>query len=407
MQTNKPFTPRVVLWMVSCMIAATTAPATAQEYAPVVDDRVRTGVEYPVVEQATAEAVRGLDLGVVVGAGYDDNIFLSSRDPESGMVYRVAPLIAYRRGDLNAGEGVVLRAGYVPSAMIYGTSEVDDRIDHEAMALLGYRGKVGKIWYEGGASKLGDATADTGRPTDRFEIQNEARVAWTPREKIALEAAVGNRLIRYEDPVFFDSERVYVEAALRYAYSPKTELGLIVQAGRFDVDGAGPQDTRRMALAMAWQPREKIRVSLEGGAEYRKFDNGSGWNPVFEARVAWQPRKESEVFLNGYIREEASAFFVGQNYTVAGVSAGISQRLGGRWSGRLEGGYETNNYEQVSGPGSGGREDRIWFIRPALVRKVGEQSELIFSYRISDNESSDATFGYDQQVLGVELKHKF
>ena len=393
--------------MASCMIAASTASASAQEYAPVVDDRVDTGVQIPVVEDTADQPLEGLDLGVVISAGYDDNIFLSSQDPESGMVYRLAPLLAYRRGDLDAGEGVIVRAGYVPSAVVYGSSGAEDRIDHEARALLGYRGKLGKIWYQGAARKLGDATADTGRPTDRIEFENEARVAWIPREKISLEAAVGNSVIRYEDPAFFDSERTYVEAVLKYAYSPKTELGLVLQGGRLEVEGAGPQDTQRIALAMAWQPREKIRVYLEGGSEYRKFDNGSGWNPVLDARIAWQPRKESELFLNGYVREEASAFFAGQNYTVAGVSAGISQRLGGRWSARLEGGYELNSYEQVSGTGGGGREDRIWFVRPALVRKVGEQSELIFSYRISDNDSTDAAFGYDQQVLGVELKHKF
>jgi hypothetical protein len=282
-------------------------------------------------------------------------------------------------------------------------------VDHEALAAAGWRGKVTSITYVGGLRKLGDATADTGQQTDRLEFENEVRAGWVAREKVTLELAGGNRQVKYSDALFFDTDKVYGEAALRYVYSPKTELGLIYQMARFDVEGAGPQDTRQLTGRIKWQPREKIRIDLEAGAEYRKTDNGSSTNPVLEGRLGWQPRKETDIYVAAYMREEASAFFAGQNYGVKGFTAGISQRIGGQWIAKLEGGYEKNNYEVVSGneTGVGGRNDKIWFVKPALVRKFGDQSDISFFYRISDNDSSDRSFGYDQQIIGIELNHKF
>lgn len=389
------------------MLTGTGSCAFAQEYSQVVDSRVDVGNAQPPQADAGTERSGGWDLGAIVSAAYDDNIFLSSSNPESDMVFRAAPVMAYTKGNEKEGEGGFVRVGYRPTAVVYASNGSENRIDHEALAVAGWRGKVTRLTYSGVIQKLGDATADTGRPADRLAFENEVRVAWIPREKITLEVAAGDSRSEYSDPAYFDSGKSYGEVALRYAYSPKTELGIVYQIGRFRVDGAGRQDTQQVTGSIAWEPREKIKLNLDAGAEYRKFDNGSDVNPVLEGRIEWSPREGTDVFLAGYMREEASAYYAGQNYSVRGATAGISQRLGGKWSARLEGGYEKNSYEQVSGTGTGGRQDRIWFVRPVLVYRMGDQSDLSFFYRISDNDSSDPVFGYDQRMIGVELNHKF
>ena len=407
MRYKIPFPTRMVVWLISCMLAGAVSPVVGQESPAVVDDRVESRVVQPPVAEQVAERRGGWDLGVVISAAYDDNVFLSSDKAESDLVMRVAPTVAYTRGDEKEGEGVFVKGGYRPTAVVYADHGAESRIDHQALAIAGWRGKVTRVTYAGGFQKLGDATAETGRPTTRLEFENEIRAAWIAREKITLEVAAGNRQADYSDPAYYDSSENYGEIALRYAYSPKTELGLVYQIGRFKVDGAGPQDTRQVTGRIVWQPREKIRLDLEGGAEHRRTDNGSAVNPVLEGRIGWTPREGTEVYMTGYLREEASAFYAGQNYSVRGMTAGLSQRLDGHWTARLEGGYERNIYEQVSGAGVDGRSDRIWFVRPAAVCRVGKASDLSFFYRVSSDDSSDAGFGYDQQMLGVEFNHKF
>ncbi len=397
----------MVAWIVTCVFAGATASVQSQEYSPVVEDRVEAGGVQAPLADAAAERRGGWDLDAVISAAYDDNIFLSASEPESDLVIRLSPSAAYRQGDAKEGEGFSVKAGYRPTAVMYVRNGSESRIDHQALAEAGWRGKATRLVYSGAVQKLGDATAETGRPTDRVEFENEIRVAWIPREKVTLEFAGADERTNYSDPAFFDSSKTAGQVALRYAYSPKTEVGVIYQISRFKVDGTGPQHAQGLAGSIAWQPREKIRFNVVAGAERRKTDNGTSVNPVLEGRMEWKPREETGVYLAAYMREEASAFYAGQNYSVRGVTGGITQRLGGKWSIQLDGGYESNRYEVVSGSGTGGREDQIWFVRPAFVRSIGTGSEVSFFYRVSDNQSNDPSFGYAQRMIGMELNHKF
>jgi hypothetical protein len=173
------------------------------------------------------------------------------------------------------------------------------------------------------------------------------------------------------------------------------------------VDGASAQTTHQLSAGIDWQPREKIRIKLEAGAEHRSTDNGSKVRPVLEGRIDWTPQEGTNLYLTAYQREEASAFFLGQNYRVKGATAGISQRLGAKWTGRLDAGFESNSYSQVSGTGSGGRNDDIWFVRPALEYRISERSNIALFYRASDNRSNNPSFGYEQWTSGIELNYQF
>ena len=251
------------------------------------------------------------------------------------------------------------------------------------------------------------ATADTGTLTDRTEFANEARISWSVRERVAVEVAAGYESTTYDDPRFAGSDYTYGEVALRYAYSPKTTLGVAYKFGRFDVDGAGPQDVHRTTARIEWKPREKIANDLELGAEHRSFDNGSDTTPVAEARIGWSPKEGTEIYLNGYRREQASAFLPGQNYTQGGVALGIVQRLGDKWSARLEGGIERSEYARVSGTGPAGREDKIHFIRPALEYRFTDDFSMGLFYRYSENRSNNRAFGYENHSAGIEMGYQF
>lgn len=411
---HKPYSPRMVVLMLAASWANIPTPVRAQQVTTVVDDRVDSGVnsEIEVVPAAPLVAQdevkrAGWELGAVISAAYDSNIFLSSKNGTSDMVYRLGPTVAYTRGDAKEGEGGFIQMAYRPTGVVYGKSTTDNRIDHQAAITAGWRGKVTELTYKGAIQKLGDATAETGRQTDRVEFENEIRLAWLPREKVTLEVAAGNKQSDYADPTLFDSSKTYAEVAVRYAYSPKTQLGLAYQIGRFTVDGSSDQNTRQLTGSIDWQPREKIHIKVEAGAEHRKVDSDSQLNPVVEGRVDWTPREGTTVYLTGYQRQEASAFYSGQNYHVKGATAGISQRLGGNWSARLEGGLENASYSRVSGPGTSGRRDRIWFIRPALEYKISDAFNVSFFYRASENSSNSADFGYNQRMAGIELNYKF
>lgn len=410
-----PRAPRVVPLMLVAIAAGSSVPLSGQELSSAVPGRVDGAVdsrlgplEGPRLDPAASETrTQQLEMGIAISAAYDDNIYLSARNAQSDLVMRVAPSVAYRKGDKLEGEGGYLRIAYRPTVVAYADNSSNDRIDQEASWEAGWRGKAIHFAYAGVSRQLGDATADTGTLTDRSELSNSVRIAWSLREKFSVELAAGHDSTGYDSALFADSSMSYGEVALRYAYSPKTRLGLIYKAGAFEVDGAGEQTVHRTTARIEWNPRQKISIDVEAGFEHRRFDNGSDTTPVVEARVGWKPRDGTEIYLSGYRREQASAFLPGQNYTQGGVALGLSQRLGGKWTGKIEGGLERAEYSRVSGTGPAGRVDRIKFIRPSLEYRFTDDFSMGLYYRYSENSSNNPAFGYENHSAGVEMGYKF
>ncbi|BCU75553.1 hypothetical protein llg_02680 [Luteolibacter sp. LG18] len=371
------------------------------------DVRVQPGLGFRQDAEAGKVRREGFEAAVTVSGAYDDNIYLSASSAEKDFVVRLAPSVAYVYGDPNGKDGGYIRVAYRPVGVIYSDHGDSNRIDQDASWDLGWRGSKVAVAYGGRVRQLGDATADAGRQTDRLVLEQAVRLAWTPREKLSFELAAGQSSNDYRDRQLFDSRSAYGEAALRYLYSPKTRIGIAYRAGTFEVDGAGDQKVQRGTVQLEWQPREKISFNVEAGAEHREFDAGSSTSPVIEAKVAWKPREGTEIFVGGYRRTEASAYLPGQNYDLTGASLGVSQRLGEKWSARLEGGLEKADYKRVSGTGTANRRDDIVFIRPSVRFQVNENMEVEGFYRFERDESSQAGFGYDNHSVGIQVGYKF
>lgn len=348
-----------------------------------------------------------LEFGVAISAAYDDNIYLSPVRPQGDLVARLSPAVTYRRGNAQLEEGGYLSFAYRPTAVIFAENNDNDRIDQEAAWEAGWRGEAIAVAYSGSARRLGDAIADVGTLTDRSELANGVRIAWSLQEKTQIEFAAGAESSRYDAAGFADSDMTWGEVALRYAYSPKTQLGLIHRAGRFEVDAAGAQTVQRTTGRIEWNPTRKIAVDVEAGIEHRSYDRGSSNTPVVEARVGWSLQEGTEIYVNGYRRQEASAFLTGQNFVQGGVGLGIVQRLGDKWTGRIEGGFERADYRRVSGSGPAGRVDRIHFIRPSLEYRFTDDFSMGLFYRYSENRSNDAAFGFENHSVGVEMGRRF
>lgn len=397
----------MVVWMMACISAVVWLPVRAQEVSPVVDDRVESGGDViPAIPQS-AERRGGLELGAVISAAYSNNIYLSSSDPTADLVVRIGPSVAYTHGDSKEGEGGFIQVAYRPTGVIYADNHSDSRVDQSLAVAAGWRGKASELTYTGSGQMLGNATPDTGSQTDRVELANEIRGAWMAREKVSAEVAVGGSQTVYDSPDLVDSGLIYGEIAARYAYSPKTEIGMAYRAGRLEIERADSQTIQQVTGSIDWKPREKIHVKLEAGVGFRNSGDDTNATPVLNGRIDWTPREGTELFLTAYQREEVSALNEGQIYEVKGFTAGIARRLGGDWTARLEGGYESASYEPVKSTGAASRKDRIWFVRPTLNYRFSDEFDMSLFFQASEDDSTDDDFRYDEAMTGVELNYKF
>lgn len=402
-------------WYSLMLLLWAAAPAAAQEYQSIVsarelprmDERVQPARAAWRDLEGDGKTKPGFDIRLAVSAAYDDNIFLSATEPKADAVLTVVPQVAFATGPGEGADGAYVKAAYLPALVIYQENSGSNRVDHDLQVAAGWRGKALALAYEGGLRRLGDATADTGAPADRYEYRNIARVAWQLRGKFALETAAGISGTLYDNRTYFDTRQFYGEASLIHEYSPKTRIALVYLVGREQVDGSGDQSVQRLLCRIAWQPREKISVDLAAGIEHRKYDLGSGTEPLLEARIGWRPRDGTEIHVSGFLREEASGFYAGQNYQLANLSAGISQALGRGWTARIDGGYERASYVRVSGGGPADRVDRILFIQPALEYAAGDSFRIGLFHRFSDNSSNGDGFGYENHQTGVRMEYNF
>ncbi|MFT3990479.1 MAG: outer membrane beta-barrel protein [Luteolibacter sp.] len=383
------------------------ASCIAEEVSPIVNDRVQESIIQNPEVSSEVKKNSGWKLQAVISAAYDNNIYLSKINPKSDQVYRVGPIVAYAKGESSEGQGGFVQLSYNPTAVYYAKASGEGRVDQQATWAAGWRGKATSVTYDGAILKTADAIADVGRKTDRVGIDNQVKIGWTPREKTTYSVGAGHSSTNYEDPALFDSTGIYGEAAWQYAYSPKTRAGIAYRVSRLEVERSPDQTAHQVTGRLEWQPREKIQVQLEAGAESRKTENGSKVNPVLNGRVEWQPRVGTAFFATAYQREVASAYLAGQNYRQFGFTAGASQRLGNRWTAKVEGGREWAKYTQVSGTGGGGREDRIWYVRPALEYKFTDRLTAEVFYRVSRNQSNQRDLGYDQDLAGLQLNYQF
>lgn len=390
-----------------CLTAGLVTVARAQNYSPIVTDRIMTGFdEVPIVSDDSRHR-DGLELGAVLSVAYDSNIYLSRKNEVHDQLTRIGASVAYAKGDPKEGEGGFIKFAYQPTGVVYAENRDGNRVDQIAAMSTGWKWSSASLAYSVSAKNLGDATPDTGQQTDRLEFDHEVLAAWSPRQKITLELAAGSRDFKYSDPSLYDSSETFVRSAIRYAYSPKTQIGLAYQIGDLKVDGGNSQKLQQITADLAWQPREKIKINLKAGLEHRNSKSGSESNPLLDGKIEWSPRVGTQIYLSGYQRQQASAYYAGQNYESVGVSAGVSQRLGNHWSARVEAGKEKVDYSRVSGAGSAGRNDTIWFVRPALDYKLTDAFDVSIFYQISNDSSSDTDFGYRQQLAGIELNYKF
>jgi hypothetical protein len=393
--------------LTTAVVVAGLVPAVAQEVSSVVNGRVESGVLIDSIAPQEEGHRSGFELGAVASVAYSNNIFLSSSNPTSDWIFRVGPVIAYRQGYKKMSEGGYVRVAYQPLGVVYAEQRENNRIDQSAAIEAGWKGKVSRISFDGIAQRLGDATPDTGTPTERLELKNELRGAWMVREKVSLEAAVGAWQTKYQNSGLVDSGQIYGEIAARYAYSPKTEVGASYKLGSLKIEGANSQTIQQLAGSIAWQPREKIQIKVDAGAELREYGSESSVNPVVRARIDWAPLAGTQLYMTVFQRQEVSALNQGQIYESKGVTAGVLQRLGGNWSARFDVGYEIASYIADAATGAAFREDKIWFVRPALNYQFSDQLDGSLFYEASDDDSTEPDFSYNAATAGIEINYKF
>ncbi len=345
--------------------------------------------------------------GVEVSALYDDNIRLSSRDPQDDFLFVLGTSVAWQWGDTVKKRGSWARLYYQATGIFFLKENAENKVDHDLQA--GGQKRWGRLAaaMEGRFQRLSGATPDLGDRVERNDSRVSARVTYDMGGRTFVEAESSWNAVRYEDDNLADYDEWAVEGFAGYELSGRTRVAAGGAVGQLDVAGAGTQDFQRALVKLNRASTGALGMTGKAGAEFRQTRHGSTTTPVFALAADWEPVEDgTQVTVEAFRESVSSGSLAGENYLRTGGALRLFQDLGPRFGAGLAAGYERLDYSQAGSGRASGREDDYYFVRPSLKYEFAarRRAEVFYSFREDDSSLEDFSFTANQWGLSFGLE---
>ena len=366
-----------------------------------------------------------LESSLGIEALEDSNIFESSTDVQSSLIWRLKPKVLMRFKPARSR----LDFGYKGDYAWYDKSPADDYTDHAlgagAYLLLGDRSGldlVASCKYahdnRGTGLSIGVDPASSAFPEspDRYtDGQLLARYTYGvshTRAFVALEAsteklAYQNNLARTQP---FDREDKYGQATFGIRVQPKTsvELSVRVRDIRYDNPLAfgASQDSREYLylLGLVWEATAQTAGTVRIGEITKKFADPARPNfsgPSWEVAIRWSPRTYShfDVATKRYTQEPVD--LRGGVTVTALYSLGWSHE----WNSRLESKLAVSKVDSTYRYVTGDRKDKSPQYSLAAIYKMRPWLRWEAGFDINGRDSPIASYNYHENIarLGARV----
>ncbi len=356
---------------------------------------------------------KAFQLSLDVQAVYDNNIFFSSKDPVSDYIFVASPKMTLQRGDFRAKEESYGILNYNPQAIFFAKGKESNTLDQNLKIETQYAIARLAIGLDASYQRLSGATPDLGNRVDRDQTGAKLRVSYGWGAKMEAETNFLYTGTNYDPAQLADYSEFVNETFLRYQVTARTKAALGAGVGRLNVDGFGHQDFQRALVQVISEVGAKLTLRAKGGMEFRQTEMGNNNTPVFSLAMDYKLRAGTTLALEAFREVSASGGQPGENITRTGLVAKVRQKLGTKFVGGLDVGYEQLAYaaaerkSAATGSKTEGRDDDYFFLRPSLQYelKEGRRFEIYYLHRQNDSNARDASFEGDQ--IGVSAGYDF
>ncbi len=339
---------------------------------------------------------------------YDDNILYSPPGEEvEDVVFRIRPGLFFTTGDAERREFSFAALSYRPTGVVFVDLGDESSFDHDLYAEFGHRGPKLDVTLDAGFRTLSEATVDVSQRTDRQEFDSKVVMEYGFGARTGLRAEAGYSLEDYK--VFADNDEWHADVYLTYNVGAKTQLGVGYGVGGLNPEQGDRQRYQRALGRLDWRATGKIGLAAWGGADFRRGGGASETTSVFGLELNGQLREGTVLRVSLGRDIDASALFGSETFVRTAVVAALEQRLGGRFTGVIEVGYEDYDYaaDPGSAGGSGGREDKAWFVRPALRYQLREDLSAEVFYVFNENDSTLDPLDFERNQFGASVRYDF
>jgi hypothetical protein len=292
---------------------------------------------------------------------------------------------------------------YSPLWTVYSNNKFQDTFG-QAVRLAG--GTVYNDWVFGfsqGYTDSSSPSAETATQTRQQTYNTAANASYTMNTKMSLDLAVNQNFVSADQ---FSSYKEWSTLDwLNYQFWPRLNAAVGVGGGYDNEDTSPDMTFEQFQGRVNWRATDKISFQLHGGVEIRQFLSGGAnnlVNPVFDATIQYQPFEQTRISISGQ-RTVAASFLQDQVTENTGVAAGLNQRLLGKLSLDLNGGYQMVKYISSVNTSGSNREDKFYSFGARLSRAFLKRGTIAVLYQISKDDSSQAGYSFTSHQVGFQI----
>lgn len=384
------------------------------------------GVQIDSRETGYSSAPRRFHYTLELGfqGGYDDNINLSSNNRQSDYFITIAPKVTLGFGDFAAQRENFLRLDFAPIWVSYVNHSGDDAIQelfrlagHYRFSRLAVSLSQTVDWLDGAETETtitkdsvnNRLNLDVSRRTKRNIYTTNLDATYDLSDKNSV--TVGGAYMASEYVNLISSQYVSGNVYINHQYSSKLVIGIGGSGGFELVDPPTPNQTLEQAdVRLAYEPSGKFSLIGYGGVEFRQFENTGGGqyiSPVFTLDATYRPFDGTDVTLNASRQTAASAVLVNQDFTYTSIFAGMHQRLFSRIRLGVSVGYENAQYINALTGANATRKDNYYFVEPSVDFALTRYWSWGAFYLRRQNNTSDASFSFYDNQIGLRTALKF
>jgi hypothetical protein len=198
---------------------------------------------------------------------------------------------------------------------------------------------------------------------------------------------------------------------LNYQFWPRFGVAIGGGFGYDNLAVGSDMTSEQLQGRITWRVVNKLSFVLSGGAEDRQFLAGGVpdlISPIFSLSAQYSLFEVTTLSLSAS-RSVSPSFFSDQVTESTSISAGLHQRLLGKLSLDLSGGYGTSTYHASSTAlvaANVSNYDTTTFSARLSIPVLKRGSAAVF-YSVNYNSSGAATYNYTTTQVGLQLSYRY
>jgi hypothetical protein len=337
---------------------------------------------------------------------YNDNLGYGVGQQTGSLINELSPGMLVKLGDR-------WNVNYTPTLRFYSNDRFRDRTDHSVYLSGGTSYEDWTFGLSQGYVSSSDPLVETGRQTDQETFSTGLSGNWLINSALSLELGLSQTIRGVNSPgnstQFQDSKTWSTTDWLNYQYAPTLGLAIGGGVGYMELSSGSDVLFEQLQGRINWQASSKVGVTLSGGADFREYQDSSipaSASPIFGLTARYQPFDYTTLSLTGS-RSVNASYYRSQLTEDTMISANLSQRLVGKLTLYLGGGFGNSQYKSASSAVQSGRGDDRTFFNASLSLPFLRRASASVSYSYNENISNTSGYTRTSNQYGLQLSYRF